>query len=407
MQERILHVAIAAALGGCGLIPSVTTECSASRPCPDDQICSAATSTCEALPATDMAAPACQGPCVPCQRHTDCPSQVCDSYQPSALGGTCVLQSSLIYVDNRGGACTVGQGGDGQGPNTGVCSLSEGLTLLDGARKTALRLLPSRKSYGPLVLTQGDVTIYGQNERGQHPLPGAQTALGGDANQDGVTVRLGAHLILNGVDVSKSRLGVVCSDPGSRIALRGSRIEGAAYQGVQVSDCALELDRSLLSGAQAGALQIDSGSTFRITNTFIVRNQAVASAPTLRFADSTSGFFRFNTVADNLAMLSAAAIECGTSIDLRDSILVRNSRVGASQFKGICKVYSSVVGSDAAPGIHADPQFTRLEDLDYALDPNQRGCCLDKVLCTNATSDFFGNRRPRGLACDSGAHEAR
>src|SRR4051812_33662607 len=41
--------------------------------------------------------------CLPCSAHSDCQSQVCDTYGDLAGAGKCVAASSIIYVDNSEG----------------------------------------------------------------------------------------------------------------------------------------------------------------------------------------------------------------------------------------------------------------------------------------------------------------
>jgi hypothetical protein len=384
---------------GCALIPSRMTDCSATRPCPEGQFCHPDTSTCEeyGTPEPDLMLPECTEGCQPCQLHADCPSLVCDVYRATLQGGTCVAARDVVYVDNQNGTCATG--GDGETPATAACTLEEGLARIDGIRKTTIRIMPSTRPYGAVAITDTIVSIYGP--AGQ----GGRAQLGSGPAADAVTISGRARVILDGLDISRGKVGVLCSSDGeAHLALRRSRVTFCADIGILVSDCGLLADAVLVQGNQNGALALGGAQPYSITNSIVARNRSSA-LPAIKIGGTGPGTFRFNTVADNWSML-AAGIDCGgVGLSIGESIVVRNQRIANSQFQGGCRLKNTVVGAlDWAPGIKVNPEFARVEDIDYGLDPRDRACCIDKArICT--PTDYFGSRRPRGLACDIGAHE--
>lgn len=87
--------------------------------------------------------------------------------------------------------------------------------------------------------------------------------------------------------------------------------------------------------------------------------------------------------------------------------MFRNSAPGDSQFKS-CTVLNTVVGtSEVGMGLRQDPVFAPVAGIEYGLDPERSAaCCIDQALPV-LREDYFGTGRPRGLAADLGAHEAR
>ncbi|MCS6911739.1 MAG: hypothetical protein RMK29_00645 [Myxococcales bacterium] len=393
-------------LSGCFLVPTVPVECSARRPCPSGQACDPESSTCVDAtepPLAEPEPPLCERDCTPCRVHADCPSLVCDVYLTTALGGSCLPLSALVYVDNRDGACM--PGGDGDSPATALCTLTEGLARASTTGRKALRVMASSRSYGPVVLADRGLTLYGPAGEG------GRAQLGGAPGIDAVTVTPGAQVVVDGFDITRGEAGVSCTggDADTRVTLRRSRITAAADLGLLVNNCRLEVDRVLLSSNGKGALVTVGTRPYRITNSFIVRHRSTA-LPTVKMASSAPGTFRFNTVVDNSSTL-AAAIDCsGQPLRISDSIVVRNQRVGGSQLQNGCQVSNTVVGPfDLAPGSKLLPEFARVGDVDYGLSSDShvnRQCCIDRAEATQGR-DYFGTPRPVGPRADIGAHEVK
>lgn len=419
MTSRLVVAAAALlGLGACALLPLRQTECSAAAPCPAGLRCSAETSTCVPAPgpegAMDLAAAPDLGeaPCIvgtagcaPCRLHGDCASLACDLYQQTSQGsGRCLPAGAVLYVDNRNGTCDRGMGGDGSSPQAAVCTLTEGLGLLDSTRR-ALRVLPSSRDYGPLAIIGRAVALYGPAGEG------GKAQLGDTAGVDGVTLAGEADVILDGFEIAKGRVGLRCAGVGAaRVQLRRSQIIDAADLGVLVTGCALRIDRALLLGSGNGALAVGGAEPYAITNSFIVKSRSSA-LPAIKIASSGPGEFRFNTVVENSSML-AAAMDCGgQALRIEDSIFLRNQRVAGSQFQGGCQLDNTAVGMpDSAPGtsIAMTPELGKVGGVDYGLNPNgmnAKACCIDRARGAIAL-DYFGTERPLGEA-DIGAHEAR
>lgn len=396
--------------GACGLIPQRLTACSASRSCPTGFWCEPETSMClasaspDAMSLPDLASSPdlpqpCTTGCQTCLQHADCPSQVCNSYLPSGAGGTCVPAAEVVYVDNRGSS-PCGPGGDGETAATALCGLPEALARIDGIRKRVIRVMPSGRDYGSLAIADRAVTIFGPAGQGGY------AELSGAA-MDGLSVGGSARVVIDGLDISRSRVGISCRGSGmTRVTVRRSSIARNTDTGIQISDCALEADRVLVRDNGGGALFITGTRTYSVTNSFLVRNRSLFF-PTLKLLSSASGTFQFNTVVDNDSNLEAG-IRCSSmQVEIRDSIVFHNSAPGDSQFKS-CTVLNTVVGiREIGKGIRQDPIFAPVAGIDYGLDPERSAaCCIDQALPA-LREDYFGTGRPRGLAADLGAHEAR
>lgn len=398
-------------LGGvsCGLIPSRLTDCSATRPCPGTQMCDPVSSTCieperptlnlpdQLYIPPDMQVPPCTGDCLACQIHSDCPSQVCDWYQPTSTGGTCVAASDVVYVDNHNGDCV--PSGDGETAATAFCGLAEALAQIDGTRKRVIRVMPSTIDYGTIVISDQTVSIFGP--AGQ----GGTAVLRGGGVTDAVTVTGTARVLIDGMEINKGKVGVLCRGGGAYVTLRRSRVTSSTNVGVLVSDCNAEIDRVVIRDNQNGALAIGGTKSYSVTNNFIVKNRGAQSAA-VQISSSGAGSFRLNTVVDNVQF--APAILCSNPwAEIKDSIVYRNSREQNTQILG-CQIKNTVVGTtDAAAGIRENPTFAPVGDIEYGLDVKAvNSCCIGRALCT-VREDYFGTPRPRGDACEIGAHEAR
>lgn len=396
--------------GACGLVPQRLTACSASRPCPMGSWCDPEASLCmataspDSMSSPDLASspdmpPECTKDCQTCLQHGDCPSQVCDSYLRSGSGGTCVSAADVVYVDNRGGGC--GPGGDGETPASALCTLPEALARIDGVRKRVIRVMPSSRDYGTLAVTDRALSIFGP--AGQ----GGSAELNADGLTEGLSVSGSARVVIDGLDISRGRVGLSCrGSNGTSVTVRRSRITRATDTGIQINDCAFEADRALVRDNGGGALLISGSQPYSVTNSFLVRNHS-APFSTIKLLSSAGGSFQFNTVVDNDSAMAPGIACSGTKIEIRDSIVFKNSPMATTQF-GSCQVVNTVVGSgETGRGIRLDPVFVPVAGIEYGLDPERSAaCCIDQAL-PGLRGDYFGTARPRGLAADLGAHEAR
>lgn len=226
------------------------------------------------------------------------------------------------------------------------------------------------------------------------------------------------QITLDGVDVLQGKIGVRCTGAASRLKIRRSLIK-QGKDGVLIGNgCRLEMDRTLITGNTAGTdtvpLSINASPEYTITNNFIVGNTASKAA--VKITDS-HGTFSFNTVAGNTnAIKVAGGIECSamdmTMTPITDTIVFGNTLDNdtTTQFAGTCQLIKTVVGKgDSFTGGLADkdPAFVNPAKADYHLDTKQDNtCCIDKAM-TSIDHDYDGATRPKGLACDIGAHEAQ
>ncbi|MCS6913085.1 MAG: right-handed parallel beta-helix repeat-containing protein [Myxococcales bacterium] len=353
---------------------------------------------------------------MPCATHKDCRSGVCDPYQ-MVLGepGRCVPQSELIYVDNRDGPCT---SGDGSSPQGALCTLDEGVRKAV-MMKRALRVVGREASYGPLKLETdgsrftGQLVIYGP--AGTPALEGerSQARLGGNPNVPGVDLVAGggAQLTLDGLAVHGAERGAWCEVGGGQSALLTLRrlvIRDASFVGVEVSGCQLVMDRVMITGSRGGGLRLLS-SNYSITNSILFKNRSGTNS-TVFIDNNSQGVFRFNTVVHNEVSEGGgrfSGISCGNSQLIEDTIVVGN-RGSPSQLSG-CRLARTVVGrmepGDLEGAIKEDPSFEDPSRGDFQLKPDA-SCCIDRAMADpRVRTDYFGTRRPQRGGYDIGAHE--
>lgn len=397
--------------GACGLIPQRLTECSASRPCATGFLCNPETSMCMANGGPDAMSPPdlasspdlsleCTKDCIPCLQHDDCQSKVCDSYRRFGTTGTCVPATDVIYVDNRG-VSPCGPGGNGETLASALCSLSDAVARIDGVKKRVIRVMPSGRDYGALTVSSRAVSIFGP--AGQ----GGDAELAGSMSTDVLSISAGARVVIDGLDINRGRVGVSCRGGGTAsITVRRSHIGHNSESGIQINDCLFEADRVMVHENRGGALFITGTRMFSVTNSFLIRNHSMYFSP-VKFVVSAAGTFQFNTVVENVSD-TTAGVSCGdTVVEIRNSIVFKNSMEGTSQLTS-CEIANTVVGrSNSGKGILLDPVFAPMPGNDFILDPERNfACCIDQA-APGLREDYFGTARPRGLAADLGAHEAR
>jgi hypothetical protein len=334
--------------------------------------------------------------CLPCGMHDVCESKVCDVYEKNGKGsaGRCLQPGEVVYVDNKNGSCAGAHAGSLADP---ACSIADGLGKLV-AGKTSIRVFASTKDYGQVSVSRS-VALYGPAK------------LGNDANKDAVTVSGTAKVTLDGFEITTGKVGVSCSGTSAtQLALRRSQVLLSTGTGISSAGCALSLDRMMLRGNKDGALAL-AGTSYAITNSFIIANSSPANAA-IRINNSSTGTFQFNTVAGNVSSV-AAGISCGQlARDIENSIFANNTAVSSSQLFGSCTLKDTVVGmGDSAPGgITKDPEFVNPAPAvsDYHLKDTAKNadCCINKAHSIPAvTVDYDG--KTRGMMQDIGAHEVR
>lgn len=342
--------------------------------------------------------------CAPCTAHTDCASLVCDTYGDVGSPGTCVLPSSILYVDSTdgdSGNCTQGTGA----LSTPFCSIAQALPKVTPGK--VVRLLPSPTGYLLPTLDPSATQLIFIGPAST--MAGKAATLGIDGRDGAPLLGSGINLVLDGLVLSAEGLIATGS---SKVALRRSSIHylplGASFEGGTVT-----LDRVLFAESRAGFSF--KSATVNVTNSVMSGNTPEAGKPLIEF-DGGSGSFQFNTVAYNVGGATSPMLSCkgGASVTVKNSIFVQNAE--QQQILG-CKTVanSNVLGaSNTAPDqIKADPVFEDPLAFDLRLKPQNPvnlQSLIDKALEVSAADknvdhDYFGTPRPQGSGYDIGAVE--
>lgn len=368
-----------------------------------------------------------QGQCRPCERHSECSaSSLCNDGSglvdiPGVRVGQCAPANQVLFVDAA--HCPPdGTGAEGTQERP-YCEIDAALRATGGhGGYLVLRPPPTRTNvYAPLTLADGQRTVLIGAGREGWPVLSALHASG-------------AHTQVYLVDVSLDSHGssaVLSCSRGARLGLYRGRLHAnkQATLGVDADGCErLELSESYILQSLGPAIRIGPGTrSYRLVN-LLITGSATAGPSAITIAKGASGVFAFNTILNNgptgdlAADGGAVTCEAGGQPLLSDSLIVQNgSRQGANesghplgtQFAGPCRLSRVVVGADAIAAT-AGPQaaIAAIPDLDSKLrlldTPNNQTCCVDKAgPCDDLKTDYFGQTRPQGRACDIGAHELR
>jgi hypothetical protein len=228
------------------------------------------------------------------------------------------------------------------------------------------------------------------------------------ASGDAVTVTGNAVADLYFVSITGAvaASGISCTS-GATLRAHGVSVTGN-QQGI-TSACALTLERSTVSSNSDGALAITAGS-IDIHDNFIVNNDNNApQAASVSIAASVTGSFDFNTVAyNNSRQNTNLGVDCSTMVTGVGNLVTDNMHKGmfdvTQQVSASCAFTQSYTlpgtgGNDlhwvdvtaGAAGFHLTAASTAV---------------LDKIACS-ARTDFDGDLRPIGAACDYGADELK
>lgn len=349
------------------------------------------------------------GLCAACRKHSECSdSGVCNDGSgifdalPTGAGvevGQCLPTERVIVVD--AGHCPAGgMGADGSRARP-FCELAAAVG------RGAIYVIAGKGSgtYAPVTFSDGRASvIIGPGRDGTAQLS-AVTATGA-----------GTALLLVDVALSSPGTALSCQSGAKLRLLRGAVL--ASTVAVDSLGCErVDLGESRFTRSKSTALRFGSGTrSFRITSSLLYDNPA---SPAISIAAGVSGLFAGNTLLNNgVPGQDGGAVSCDGAVTLADSIIVQNGRSNrldgmgnplGTQFLGACRLSRVVVGIDAAGvsgrGIPAIPDVdNQLKLLDT---PNNTACCIDKAQSCEGESDFFGNPRKQGDACDLGAHELR
>ncbi len=352
-----------------------------------------------------------QNQCVPCSAHSDCQSQVCDSYGDLGGVGKCVPQSNIVYVDSNDA-------------NLMNCT-GAGVGIADGSMKLPYCDLPpavmaAAAMPGKVIRALVSPTVYQLPTNDM--LGGSIVLVGSGAFSQGKATSLGfadtslqlvasSKLVIDGFSLS----GTMISTTGATLTIRRTQLSSLP-QGISItSNSTLTMDRDFVTMTGIGF--VASGSTLNITNSFFAGNKTNPSQNLIDVTGGT-GSFQFNTIAYNMLGSAALALNCtgGTGLMVKNSILVQNE-VQQELAQSCSSVPGSLVLGQASKSpagqIDQDPGFVNPGALDLrlnAFDAVNNQYVIDKATAVNPMDkyidhDFFGTPRPQGNGYDIGAYE--
>lgn len=350
----------------------------------------------------DATAPVCDPAartCSACKAHDDCAaySGVCD-------GGSCALESDVIYVRQMDGLdandCSKG---------TPCKTINRALMLVAGS-KQFIRILDSA-NYSENITVDG-VTVFIIGNDGTR-------ITGGIDNQPAITVDAGSSLTLNTLTVRSVGInahGIQCGAGDSRVQLERVTVSGNQGIGVNLSGgCEAIVDRSLISGNLDGGIKI-SEAAFTITNNYIMDN-----------GDGTSAFggiqisnglmadpqvLAFNTILNNSASGTAdtRGVDCafpGASALRATSNILRGGSGGLALIeRSNCDwVYSNIEALPAdlmaAEKNNIDNDCTTAPGADELPRIDAASMCKERgEPNTGIDVDYDGDLRPDGAGAD-------
>ncbi len=360
--------------------------------------------------------------CRRCSDHADCASRVC------LPDGSCATEASVAYV--------------APGGSSSECSLAAPCPTLDAALK---RTLPFVKVAAGLVKDNKTTTIDGQavtifadrgatlDRDGDGPILQIQSdgadvkifdlvikgATGG-AGGDGIDLTPNGgspKLSITRVTIGDNQ-GLGLSASGGSLAITQSTVSGNDGGGVSVSGGSLTLSQSTISENRGGGVSATgTNTTFDITNNIVTYNGvATGSGATqvggLSLLPNTLGSrFERNTVAFNKCngAIFRGGVTCvGEMVSALGNIVYGNTE-GAVTSNGTQLSGSCVFGNSLALGsVAGDLGFKSpvTDPLDFHLTANSPASVVDAAgPC--AGTDFDGDARPVGNACDLGADERK
>jgi hypothetical protein len=365
--------------------PGVCVECTAA----DERNCSGTKAQCGA-----------DNRCRACRANDECDSGAC------LETGACAMASQIIYAAPNGSS-TAPCGALGS-----ECSITQAIMMLD-ASHTIIRLAPGAYTVGgtdgvDLGATSGTLIA-------------RDAVLTRTTTGPIVSVRNGQSLKLIGGTLRgpNGSDGIRCNT-GSKLQVHEAIIEKMNLSGILIDRCNFTVSRSILRyNLRGGISMINVASVATITNNYVYVNGQGISSPvggmSLKLAPDSK--VELNTVVDNYADFgssTAGGIICeGQGYDAPYNLVYRNQggTSGMDQVIGTC----TFQGSYQLAGMPPDnaPAFENPNDGNnpsYRLTAASPGEVRDRVVagytCQNLT-DFEGDARPQGTACDFGADEFR
>ncbi len=356
---------------------------------------------------TDPSAPACDSAtasCRACRADAECGSEICDEGT-----GKCVPESEIVYVDGTNGSATPGC------TKVAPCkTVTQGVAAVSGMRKL-VKIRPGSYSES--------VTI---SDRSMKIVADGVSLKPGSTGEPGLNILGASTVAVEGLRVHSGGGvggdGVRCTGGGGTpvLAMRRVSIEDNGGQGLVANDCVITLERSTVTGNDAGGISIIR-SDFSITNNVIIRNGGPDSAfgGVSIFQKPPSGTagakFEFNTVVGNASQptaLAAGGVICASvtaPLSMGSSIVYGNTGTDKQVDGGNCSwTYSDIESATSTvPGagnINATPMFVSEAASDYHIQPGSP-CINAADPAATINVDIDGDSRPVGARSDMGADE--
>jgi hypothetical protein len=367
--------------------------------------CSLGTPTCDSMTRT----------CRACAADSDCDSQVCD-----LTGGTCLLQSTILYAAPTGldtSNCSMAT----------PCTITRAITIADSIHQT-IKLEAGNYTASPTISGK---TLF-IDGRGAS-LAAVSTAASGGAFTivDGAQLRIAGLTITNlnpngnGVFSQLTAAGAatpmieldsvtidctgatVFANPAT-VIINGGRyhVRTTQYAFMALSPSTATIDRAFFDGGD-GLVAIAAGAVIRVTNTVIANQTGSDGAFTGgSLGGNTNGsvFVSFSTVVNSLVKCGTGTPACaggvgfGSCID--NSIIFNPANTGADTVTGAACVANYAVvfpQSTSLTGannkLNSNPLLKDAPNGDYHLAAGSPAIQAADPLATDAI-DFDGVARP-------------
>jgi hypothetical protein len=346
-----------------------------------------------------------------CVADSECMSRVC-------WVGRCLHQTSAVYVDNKGGACSGTHDGCFGDP---VCSIDEGFARAKVVGRNIMVVAGSTAPYSVSAIASASLptafTIIGPGRDAAPPArliktsPTAAINVSGDGQ---------VALEVRGFTIH----GILCGSPSGNLKVRAKQnrlpLDGNSY-GVGNSGCAVSLTESIIGPGAGAPIRTFRGST-ELVNCVVAGVQPIEGTVAV-FSAGAVGRIAFSTITDVRGPPDGGSdpqttVLCGGSdggVMIEDSIIAYTRVPDAGQPIGSgCLYQNVVVGPVMQPGsgtLTALPDFVDPSG-DYRLrdTAENRRCCIDRAQAGTAAApatDIDGTTRPQGAASDVGAYELK
>ncbi|HEY5952145.1 MAG TPA: choice-of-anchor Q domain-containing protein [Kofleriaceae bacterium] len=325
--------------------------------------------------------------CTSCVKNLDCPSNVC------LPNGVCGDDSNVAYVDPTA-------------PMTNTqCTMAAKCKLIEDALLTKRPYIKLQGAISEVVaINSQSVTLIGE--------PG--TTLTRPSNGVVMTVTGGADVSIFDLTIVGAAEKGVSADMNSTVRLTRVAVtscNGKDHRAIEVKNSTLIMTRSSVFANVGGGINVDAGSIFQITNSFVFRNgsdTSMVGGLQLLPTSSTFNRFEFNTVVDNRATATAAGgINCQTNIPAPNNLIARNYAGGHANLPtdntslSACDFTQSIKAMDVADYAFVTPDG--IGPWDYHVGAGS--LAIDRGVTTDINIDVDGDARPQGTKVDVGADE--